>query len=157
VLASNGAFVWDFPDRVAQILFTEFQKPSLQEALADFLEKSSMEPLRCFQAHTTKAQTSVVESRDTASPALLTDVLIPLLESIGSSSGAGFIRLRKRVRDDATIKDAELPWRRLPFGLVLRVGVQRQLQLSLGNDAGKACYKFLATILLIELLNECPG
>jgi hypothetical protein len=157
VLASDGAFVWDFPDRVAQIPFTEFQKPSLQEALADFLEKSSMEPLRCFQAHITKAQTSVVESRDTASPALLTDVLISLLESIGSSAGANFIRLRKRVRDDATIKDAELPWRRLPFWLVLRVGVQRQLQLSLGNDAGKACYKFLVTTLLIELLNECPG
>lgn len=157
VLASDGAFVWDFPDRVACIPFTEFQKPSLQEALADFLEKGSTEPLRCFQAHITKAQTSVVESRDTASPALLTDVLIPLLESIGSSAGANFSRLRKRVRDDATIKAAELPWRRLPFWLVLRVGIQRQLQLFLGNDPGRACYKFLVTTLLIEFLNECPG
>jgi hypothetical protein len=157
VLASDRALVWDFPDRVAQIPYIEFQKSTFQEALADFLEKGSMESLRCFQVRTVKSQTSIVESRDTTSPALLTDVLIPLLESIGSTTGISFTRLRKRVRDDVVIKAAELPWRRLPFWLVLRVGIQRQLQLSLGNDAGRACYKFLVTTLLLELLSECPS
>ncbi|KAF2797566.1 hypothetical protein K505DRAFT_358267 [Melanomma pulvis-pyrius CBS 109.77] len=157
VLASEGALVWDFPDCATQIPLSEFQKSSFQEALADFLEKGSMESLKRFQAHTTKAHTSVVESRDTASPALVTHLLIPLLDAIGSPTDVKASRLRKRVRDDVNIEAAEFPWRRLPFWLVLRVFTQRQLQLSLGNEAGRACYKFLITTLLVELLNECPS
>ena len=48
VLASEGALICDFPDCSAQIPLLEFQKPSFQHALADFLEKGSIEPLRCF-------------------------------------------------------------------------------------------------------------
>jgi hypothetical protein len=157
VLASEGALVWDFPDCAAQLPLSEFQKSSFQEALADFLEKGSMESLERFQAHTTKAQISIVESRDTASPALVTHLLIPLLEAIGSPADANVPRLRKRVRDDANFEAAEFPWRRLPFWLVLRVFTYRQLQLSLGNEAARCCYKFMITTVLIELLNECPG
>jgi hypothetical protein len=116
-----------------------------------------MEPLRCFQTLVTKAQTPIVESRDTASPGLVTHLLIPLLESIGSSVNEDVPRLRKRVRDDAIIDATELPWRRLPLWTALRVGIQRQLQLSLGDEAGRAHYKFLIVTLLIELLLECPG
>jgi hypothetical protein len=157
VLVSEGALIWDFPDCAAQLPLSEFQKSSFQDALADFLEKGSMESLKRFQAHTTKAQTSIVESRDTASPALVTHLLIPLLEAIGSPADANVLRLRKRVRDDANFEAAEFPWRRLPFWLVLRVCTQRQLQLSLGNEAGRCCYKFLITTVLVELLNECPS
>ena len=157
MIASAGALVWEFPDCAAQISFQEFQKSTFQTALAGFLEKASIESLRLFQAHTTKAQTSIVESRDTASPALVTHLLIPLLEAIGYSAYANIPRLRKRVRDDVNFEAAELPWRRLPFWLVLRVFIQRQLYLSLGEGAGRACYKFLITTVLVELLNECPS
>jgi hypothetical protein len=157
VLASERALVRDFPDCSAQISLEKFLKPSFQYALADFLEKGSMEPLRCFQALVTKAHTAIVESRDTANPGLITHFLIPLLESIGSSGDEDAPRLRKRVRDDANIEATELPWRRLPLWTTLRVGIQRQLQISHGNKAGRACYKFLIVTLLTELLLECPG
>lgn len=116
-----------------------------------------MESLKYFQAHTTKAQTSIVESRDTPSPALVTHLLIPLLEAIGSPASINVHRLRKRVRDDVNIEAAELPWRRVPFWLVLRVFTQRQLQLSLGDEAGRACYKFVIVTMLVEFLHECPS
>jgi hypothetical protein len=157
VLATEGALICNFPDCSAQIPLQDFQKPTFQYALADFLEKGSIEPLRCFQALATKAQTPVVESRDTGSPGLVTHLLIPLLESIGSSVEEDLPRLRKRVRDDAQIDAAEFPWRRLPLWIALRVGIQRQLQLLLGNEAGRAHYKFLVVTLLVELLLECPG
>ncbi|KAH9865890.1 hypothetical protein J1614_009477 [Plenodomus biglobosus] len=157
VLATEGALICDFPDCSAQVPLAEFQKPSFQHALAEFLEKGSIEPLRCFQALVTKAQTPVVESRDTGNPGLVTHLLIPLLESLGSSVDDEIPRLRKRVRDDANIGVAEFPWRRLPLWITLRVGIQRQLQISLGNEAGRAYYKFLIVTLLIELLLECPG
>jgi hypothetical protein len=157
VLASEGNLICDFPDCSAQVPLDEFRKPSFQHALADFLEKGSIEPLRCFQALVTKAQTPIVESRDTGSPGLVTHLLIPLLESIGSPVDEDVPRLRKRVRDDANIDATEFPWRRLPLWIALRVGIQRQLQLSLGNEAGRAYYKFLITTLLVELLLQCPG
>ncbi|EUC26942.1 hypothetical protein COCCADRAFT_10307 [Bipolaris zeicola 26-R-13] len=156
VLASEGALICDFPHCSAQIPSDEFRKPSFQDALADFLEKGSIEPLRCFQPLVTKAQTPVVESRDTASPGLITHLLMPLLESIGSPVDEDVNRLRKRVRDDANIETAEIPWRRLPLWIALRVGIQRQLQLSLGDEAGRAHYKFLIVTVLVEILLECP-
>lgn len=157
VLASQDALISDFPDCSAQIPLDVFQKPGFQQALADLLEKGSMEPLRCFQALATKAQTPVVESRDAAHPGLVSHLLIPLLEAIGSPAHEDIPRVRKRIRDDAIIKDTEFPWRRLPVWTALRLGVRRQLQSSLGNEAGRAYYKFLITTLLIEFLVECPG
>jgi hypothetical protein len=157
VLASEGALICDFPECSAQIPLLEFQKPSFQLALAEFLEKGSMEPLRCFQPLAEKAKTPIVESRDTANPGLVTHLLIPLLESIGSSVDEHIPRLRKRVRDDANFEATAFPWRRLPLWIALRVGIQRQLQILLGNEAGRACYKFLMITLLVELLLECPG
>jgi hypothetical protein len=157
VLASERSLICDYPDCSAQIPFHVFRKPSFQHALADFLEKGSMEPLRSFQALVTKAHTSIVETRDTGSPGLVTHLLIPLLESIGSSVDEAIPRLRKRIRDDANIEVTELPWRRLPLWIALRVGMQRMLQISLGNEAGRAHYKFFVTTLLTELLLESPG
>jgi hypothetical protein len=157
VLASEGALICDFPDCSAQIPLLEFQKPSFQHALADFLEKGSMEPLRCFQAFVTKSQTPIVEPRDTGSPRLITHLLIPLLESIGSSVDESVPRLKKRVRDDASIEAAELPWRRLPLWMAIRVSIQRQLQLLLGSEVGRVYYKFLIITVLVELLRDCPG
>lgn len=108
VLASEGALICDFPDCSAQIPLLKFQKPSFQHALANFLEKGSIEPLRCFQAFVTKSQTPIIKPRDTGSLRLITHLLIPLLKSIRSLVDENVPRLRKRVRDDAVIKAAEL-------------------------------------------------
>ena len=114
-----------------------------------------MESLKRFEARSAKANASVIEPRDTTNPALVTQFLIPLLEAIGSSVNVP--RIRKRVRDDVNIRNAELPWRRLPFWLVLRVATQRQLCLTLGNESGRACYKFLIAAVLVQLLQDCAG
>jgi hypothetical protein len=114
-----------------------------------------MESFKRFEARTTKAKTSVIEARDTTDPALITQMLMPLLEAVGSSVDVP--RLRKRVRDDVNIQNAEFPWRRLPFWLVLRVATQRQLCLALGNETGRACYKFLICTVLAQLLEDCAG
>ncbi|PQE19818.1 p-loop containing nucleoside triphosphate hydrolase protein [Rutstroemia sp. NJR-2017a WRK4] len=155
VLASENALHWDFPGRSAEISVEEFNKKSFQESLAVFLEQASMESLNQFRAHIFKAKVSVIESRDTTDPALITQMLLTLLEAVGSP--ADVPRFTKRVRDDVNIRDAELPWRRLPFWLVLRVSIQRQLCLALGNDSGRAHYKFFMCTILAELLEDCAG
>lgn len=85
---------------------------------------------------------------------------MPLLETIGSPIQVP--QLRKRVRDDVNIdfdsgKGAIQPFRRHPFWLVLRVAVERQLCLSLGDIEGRACYKFIVCIVLAHLLQDIVG
>ncbi|KAL5325012.1 hypothetical protein ACEPPN_006134 [Leptodophora sp. 'Broadleaf-Isolate-01'] len=155
VLAAENALLWDFPGRAAEIPFDEFLKKSFQESLATFLEQASMESLKRFEARSVKAKVSVIEARDTTDPALITQMLMPLLEAVGSSVKVP--RLRKRVRDDVNIQNAEFPWRRLPLWLILRVAIQRQLCLALGNEPGRACYKFLICTVLAQFLEDCAG
>lgn len=155
VLAAENALRWNFPGRAAEISLDEFLNESFQKHLASFLEQASMEPLVRFAAHSVKAKVSVIETRDTINPALITQMLMPLLEAIGSPVDVP--RLEKRVRDDVNIDNAELPWRRLPFWLVLRVAIQRHLCITLGNETGQVCYKFLICTVLAQLLDDCHG
>ncbi|KAI2607876.1 hypothetical protein GGR54DRAFT_633161 [Hypoxylon sp. NC1633] len=155
VLAAGHALQWDFPGRSAQLPLAIFVEESFQESLASFLEQASMESLHSLRAHTLKAGVSVAETRDTTSPALVTEMLIPLLEAMGGHFQAP--PLRKRVRDDINITEGDLSWRRLPFWLILRVAAQRQLCLTLGNGLGRIGYKTLMCVLFAELLKDCAG
>ncbi|KAI1805842.1 hypothetical protein F4811DRAFT_513767 [Daldinia bambusicola] len=155
VLAAGHALQWDFPGRSAQIPLSTFDDELFQECLAAFLEQASIETLYNLQASTQKANVSITEVRDTTDPALVTQMLIPILEAMGNHYQAPM--LRKRVRDDVNIQKADLPWRRLPFWLVLRVAAQRHLCLKLGNDQGRIGYKFLMCLLLSELLKQSAG
>ena len=103
-----------------------------------------------FTAKTRKAGIAISESRDTPDPTLITSFLRTLLEVNGTRISTP--RLRKRVKDDVCWDDAELPWRRSPFWLVLRVSVQRLLYLELGAEKGRAQYKFMICYLLSNLL-----
>ncbi|KAI0977550.1 hypothetical protein F4678DRAFT_455700 [Xylaria arbuscula] len=155
VLAADGALQWDFPGRSVQVPLNVFANVPFQESLAAFLEQASMESLHSLQANTWKANVSITETRDTTDPALVTHMLMPLLGAIGSHYQAPV--LRKRVRDEVNIQGEDLPWRRLPFWLVLRVAAQRQLSLALGNERGRIGYKFLMCVLLCQLLQESVG
>ncbi|OTA56699.1 hypothetical protein K449DRAFT_437916 [Hypoxylon sp. EC38] len=155
VLAADHALQWDFPGRSAHIPLASFADEVFQESLASFLEQANVESLHCLQAHAQKAKVSVTETRDTTNPALITQMLMPLLEAMGGHFQAPV--LRKRVRDDINFVGGKLPWRRLPFWLVLRVVAQRQLCLTLGNKRGRMAYKFLMSILFTKLLEESAG
>ncbi|KAK5992587.1 hypothetical protein PT974_06001 [Cladobotryum mycophilum] len=149
VLAAENALVWDFPGRSVQVPFAELNEAFLDN-LTTFLEQASMEAIPSLQAQTQKANVSVVEVRDTTDPALITQMLMPLLEAVGEY--ANMPKLRKRVRDDINFSKGDLPWRRLPFWLVLRVAAQRHLSLTLGD--GRLCYKLLMCIFLAHLLKD---
>ncbi|KAL7807758.1 hypothetical protein V8C44DRAFT_351181 [Trichoderma aethiopicum] len=144
VLAADNALTWDFPGRAG-----------FQQNLAAFLEQASMEEVHHVQARAKKAKVLVAEVRDTTDPALISQMLLSLLEAIGEY--APVPKLRKRVRDDVNFAtNALFPWRRLPFWLVLRVAAQRHLHLALGKS-GRACYKLLMCIFFSELLDDASA
>ncbi|KAL7945220.1 hypothetical protein V8C42DRAFT_358211 [Trichoderma barbatum] len=155
VLAADNALVWDFPGRAVRLNFEEYNDEKLLRNLAAFLEQANIEAIHNVQAQAKKAQVSVAEIRDSSDPALITQMLMVLLEAMGEFVNVP--KLRKRVRDDVNFETkASLPWRRLPFWLVLRVAMQRHLHLSLGKS-GRACYKLLMCTFFSELLQDASA
>lgn len=146
VLESDNALAWDFPGRAAMLPLRVFQIDSFQKNLSRFLEQAAQEPLPRFAARAIKAGAAPVETRDTTDPGLLTQCLMPILEATGRSINTP--KLRKRIRDEVNISDAGVPWRRDPSWLALRVVVQRQLVLSMGDERGRTSYKFLICAVL---------
>ncbi|KAI0854775.1 hypothetical protein F4860DRAFT_84991 [Xylaria cubensis] len=152
VIAAEHAMRWDFPGRSVRIELNDFAEEPFLLCLATFLEQASMESLYNLQASTRKAGVSVCEIRDTTDPALITQMLMSLLEAVGSHYQAPV--LRKSIRDDVNLTSSDIPWRRLPFWLILRVAAQRNLCFTLGAKQGQVGYKYLIAILLAELLDE---
>ncbi|EEP82370.1 conserved hypothetical protein [Uncinocarpus reesii 1704] len=151
-LKSQGSLQWDFPGVAVSIPPSEFENPVFQDSLTTFLEKASLEVLDEFSAKTQKAGVTVSEQRDTSDPALITQFLMTLLETNGARIHPPV--LRKRVRDDVCWDNSELPWRRSPYWLVLRVCVQRLLYLTIGDQIGRAQYKFMMCFVLARLLDQ---
>ena len=101
---------------------------------------------------TSKAGLSTVETRDTADPGLISSMLAALLEANGRRVSP--TTLKKRVHDDVLWNSADMPWRRLPFWLTLRVTLQRHLCDALGADRGRLEYKFLQCVIHLHLLKD---
>ena len=152
VLATSGALEWDFPSRAVVIKPEAFKSSLVQDSLAEFLEKASVEPVKQYAATTLKAGSHAFESRDTAIPAIVGHLLMAILEAIGSRHTP--ILLRKRIRDEVCWSDgAENPWRRSPTWLVLRVGIQRSL-CSFFGDQGIFHYKLFMCFFMSSICNE---
>ena len=160
VLAADYALTWDFPGRAVAIPIEDFHSASFRDNLAYFLDQSSSEAFDRFAARASKAGKQVVESRDCPSPALISDMLMSLLEGLGDPIDVP--RLRKRVRDDVVLGLSEIPWRRSPYWLTLRVALSRMLSDKLDNcdrgvGVGRVYYKFIMCTTLAKLLQDCVG
>lgn len=155
VLEANHALQWTFPGRSVAIAESEFSKDSFQHVLADFLEQASEVALDKFAARASKGGEMVVESRDTPSPALITEMLMSFLEATGRAFPVHAVQ--KRVRDDVVLRSPETPWRRSPYWLALRVAVQRILLTSCGDDihTSRVHFKFAMCVVFAHLLTDC--
>lgn len=153
VLAAEGALQWWFPGASAAISLDVFMNASFQQSLADLLEQCSSESFPEFAAHAQKAGAELVEIRETANPALISELLITILEALGHRTDPPL--LHKRIRDDVLWNHgSEIPWRRAPYWLVLRVGIARHLNAKFGSDAGHACYKLMLCVMFAQLLSR---
>jgi hypothetical protein len=131
---------------------TTLQEESFQDGLATFLAQASTEYITKFAAITWKAAANLPEIRDTSDPALISGLLMAILEANGSE--ATVPKLRKRVRDTVSFDNARKPWRRSSFYLVLRVAVQRYLYGRMGAEVGRHYYKATMCVFLAQLLEE---
>ncbi|KAL1638643.1 hypothetical protein SLS58_008761 [Diplodia intermedia] len=153
VLAAEAALQWDFPGGAVAVPYSTFANDGFQDSLAGFLQQCSTESIKRFAAHAYKGGSFAIETRHTTDPAMITSLLMTILEAHGRRLSTPL--LRKRVRDNVCWEDgAEKPWRRLPFWLVLRVGLARYLAIKHGGEIGRLRYKFLICVALAQLLQD---
>ncbi|KAM0344968.1 hypothetical protein ACHAPU_007102 [Fusarium lateritium] len=158
VLKTEHALTWDFPNKAIAIQLNDFSNDSFLKNLSQFLEQACSQAFDRFSARASKGGQSIVEIRDCPSPALISEILMSLFEGLGSP--VRVCRLRKRVRDDIVLDASEIPWRRLPYWLVLRVTIGRILSTLLESShkaAGRVYYKFIMCTVLAHLLKDCVG
>jgi len=98
---------------------------SFLEPLTEILAKLDAEAPEEALPFTIKAHTEVIETRDTAHPRFVTEMLTGILRAIGQPLDVH--RIYKHTRDDVLWKDALKPWRRSPLWLFLRVALQTSL------------------------------
>lgn len=104
-------------DRIADTIFL---KP-----VVELLLQLDVETPEEVLPTTTKAHSTVIETRDTVHPRFVTEMLTGLLRAIGQPHDVP--RIYKHTRDDVLWKDALKPWRRCPSWLFLRVALQTSL------------------------------
>jgi hypothetical protein len=153
---SADALVRSFPDTAASLPMDKFADSAFQTLLSDFLDQASSEQFGQFAASAIKAGVAVIEPREPPDPSLITQTLMPLIESVGRHEQV-LTPLCKAVRDDVVWMDTKIPWRRSPFWLILCVAAQRLLSHFLGGPTGRVVYKFLTAVVTARLLDASEG
>ncbi|KAF2020220.1 hypothetical protein BU24DRAFT_477383 [Aaosphaeria arxii CBS 175.79] len=155
VLAAENALRRTFPGHAVTVPAHIIADKTFRDALGTFLQQASIECVKKFSAVTYKANAPLPEIRDTADPAIISGLLMSILEATGQSANCTL--LRKRVRDTVSFDNARKPWRRSPYYLVLRVALQRHLYRLLGGQVGHVYYKLIMCTFLVSLLDDTVG
>ncbi|KAH7018186.1 uncharacterized protein B0I36DRAFT_394922 [Microdochium trichocladiopsis] len=143
----TGTLSWTFPGSAVAVSKATFEDDEFVDTLSGFLEQASMESAKHFTPVVTKAGSSVLESRDTVDPSLITALLTATIDANGQRCQATL--LHKKVRDDVCWNNAARPWRRLPYWLVQRVTIARYLQIMFEREPlhGRLQYKAFQCVL----------
>ncbi|EIW79093.1 hypothetical protein CONPUDRAFT_107198 [Coniophora puteana RWD-64-598 SS2] len=153
VMQATGKLLCSYPGPAVSVPNAVSQEPEFLNQLSKFLEGLDEEEFLDAVPHTKKAGVLVPETRDTINPRYVTELLTGIL--LGFGTPADVPRVSKRIGDDVQWLNAELPWRRAPLWLVIRVSLQTTLSRVTG---GLLVYKsfilFLITNIIQEVVND---
>ncbi|EIW76857.1 hypothetical protein CONPUDRAFT_130199 [Coniophora puteana RWD-64-598 SS2] len=149
VIAAAGKLLWSFPGPAISIPRSVADDDAFLVELANFLHKMDVEEFADAIPHTEKAGSSVRETRETTDPRYITELLTSILH--GAGERAEVPQISKRIGDDVLWQDAELPWRRTPLWLVIRVSLQTTL---VRITDGHITYKSFILFLLASTLDQ---
>lgn len=151
VMGAKGKLLCSYPGPAIAVPNATADNPAFLEELASFLSQMDVDILDSA-ATSQKAQTTVVEERDTAHPKYITELLTGILRGMGQP--AEVLRIQKRIADDVLWKDTKKPWRRSPLWLVIRVAIQTTLYRETSSHLEyKAFMLFTMATLLQKILS----
>ncbi|KAH0834164.1 hypothetical protein J3R83DRAFT_11470 [Lanmaoa asiatica] len=148
VMATQGKLICSYPGPAIEIPNTVFDDESFLSELVNFLAHMNDDILDAAPK-SRKAESTVLEARDTTHPRYITELLTGILRSVGRP--ADVVRISKRVGDDVVWNNSKLPWRRSSLWLLIRVALQTSLDRStLGHGAYKRFMLFFMCCLAEE-------
>ena len=155
VMECKGSLVRTFPAQARAVHVSTFDDPQFRNELATVLSKLDMEVINEMMPQSQKAGSTMAETRDTAHPGLVSDMLMAILAAVGQSVQAQ--QLSKRTRDDVLWSDTLLPWRRSPLWLAIRVTIQMTLYRMLSAEQGHIQYKNFMISLVTEIASRASA
>ena len=148
VMTTQGKLICSYPGPAVDIPNAMFEDKRFLSELANFLVRMNDDTLDAAPT-SRKAQSTVLEDRDTTHPRYITELLTGILRSVGRP--ADIVRITKRVGDDVVWNNSKLPWRRSSLWLLIRVAIQTSLDRS---TPGHDTYKQFMLLFMCCLANE---
>lgn len=150
VMAVKGKLICSYPGPAVELPLSVAHDRSFVEQLVSFLLHMDVDQLDA-QPTTTKAGSKVPETRATAHPRYISQLLVMILCGMGKEADVN--RITKRIADDVCWENAKNPWRRSSLWLVLRVAIQT-LATADSHHIYKTFMIFFQTDLLRMFLNH---
>jgi hypothetical protein len=157
VIATKGKLLCSYPGPAIAVALDRAKDGSFVTELALFLDKMKREVLSEANEKGNKAGSAVSEERETSHPKFITGMLTGILRAIGKP--AIIKRIQKRIADDVLWDNANIPWRRSPLWLVVRVALQTTLRHPNGSDKDYKSFMvfFVAKILDMAIKRDSPS
>ncbi len=148
VMGEEGKLLCSYPGPAIEVPLDASQNLTFVQQFISFINNMDVDQLDTAQT-TTKAGSTVQETRGTNDPKYITQLLMAILHGMGRE--ANVERFTKRIADEVCWKNALYPWRRSPLWLVLRVAAQR---VSESRDIYKQWMLFFHAHLLQSFLDN---
>ncbi|KAF8439864.1 hypothetical protein L210DRAFT_3645838 [Boletus edulis BED1] len=149
VMTTQGKLICSYPGPAIEIPNAVFEEEGFLSKLTNFLAHMHDDIIPDAAPKSRKAQSDLVEDRDTIHPRYITELLTGILRGVGRP--ADIVRITKRVGDDVVWNNSKFPWRRSSLWLVIRVAIQTSFDQSTLRHGS---YKQFMLFFLCHLANE---
>jgi hypothetical protein len=150
VIATKGRLVRQFPGVATAVSVSLLQESDFATMLPATLSTMCSQPVSEMQPKSSKNGKQQDERRDTANPAMITELFMGVLAGVGGYTTVSSIS--KCTRDEVLWCNAEFPWRRSPMWLLIRVALQ--LVISRSPDGSRQLYKEIMVFVMSHVLNK---
>ncbi|KAH6230109.1 hypothetical protein HBI42_037710 [Parastagonospora nodorum] len=147
VTSCKGRLKRKFPRLASKISLSVMQNANFQRSIASALAKMSLVPAPGFEPS---------NRANTTDPRLVTDYLMAVLAALGEPTEVTHIL--KHTRDEVLARQANLPWRRSPLWLLVRVTLQLIFSRERQSQTNPhELYKAFGLLLLSRILALTKG
>ncbi|POS70805.1 hypothetical protein DHEL01_v210801 [Diaporthe helianthi] len=149
VVQTEGRLTRTFPGQAVAVPAKILDQPDFVTMVANTLSTMSCQQVPGMQPQSLKSGQLHDELRDTANPAMVSELFMGVLAGIGTPISVSSIS--KNTRDEVLWDHAKFPWRRSPMWLLIRVSLQ--LILSRSSGGSSALYKEVMVFLMSCILS----
>ncbi|KAF2170452.1 hypothetical protein M409DRAFT_51492 [Zasmidium cellare ATCC 36951] len=150
VYASPGRLVRTFPASAIAIDAAKLHQDDFATMVANTLSTMASQEVPSMKPESRKAGRRHNEDRDSASPAIVSELFFGMLRGIGDSYEATTVS--KNTREEVLWKNALRPWRRSSMWLLIRVALQ--LTITRSPDGSRDVHKNVMLFTMSRVLSS---